>query len=180
MIRAREGDDAAFGELVRRHSTVAFRAAYLVLRDEDQAADAAQEAFINVHRALRRFRADEPFVPWLLTIVGNRARNHRRAQWRRAAAWRRAASAADATDPTARTVPSPEADVVAAEQRAVVHDAVNALPDGDRLVLSCRYFAQLGEAETAALLGVRPGTVEVPSVAGTRAAARDTRGEGCQ
>ena len=150
----------AFGELVRRHSTVAFRAAYLVLRDKDQAADAAQEAFINVHRALHRFRPDEPFVPWLLTIVGNRARNHRRAQWRRTAVWRRAAAAVDASDRTARSVPSPEADVVAAERRSVVLAAVNDLPPGDRIVLSCRYFSQLGEAETAALLGVPPGTVK--------------------
>ena len=159
IARAVEGDEPAFAALVDRHATLAFRAAYLVLRDADRAADATQEAFINVHRALARFRTDEPFVPWLLAIVGNRARNLRRADWRRLAAWGRAADVA-AREPALRTAPSPEGDVMAAERRAAIVAAVDSLPQADRLVISCRYFAELGEAETAALLGVARGTVK--------------------
>jgi RNA polymerase sigma-70 factor (ECF subfamily) len=159
IARAVDGDEVAFATLVDRHATLAFRAAYLVLRDADRAADATQEAFINVHRALGRFRPDEPFVPWLLAIVGNRARNLRRADWRRLAAWGRAADAT-AREPALRTAPSPEGDVVAAERRAAVVAAVDSLPQADRLVITCRYFAELGEAETAALLGVARGTVK--------------------
>lgn len=156
---AAEGDEASFAALVDRYATLAFRAAHLVLRDPDRAADATQEAFINVHRALPRFRAGEPFVPWLLAIVGNRARNLRRADWRRLAAWGRAADVA-AREPGLRIAPSPEGEVVAAERRAMVVAAVEGLPDADRLVIACRYFADLGEAETAALLGVARGTVK--------------------
>ena len=159
IAAAAEGDEASFAALVDRYATLAFRAAHLVLRDPDRAADAAQEAFINVHRALPRFRAGEPFVPWLLAIVGNRSRNLRRADWRRLAAWNRAADAA-AREPALRTVPSPEGDVVAAERNAALLAAVERLPDADRLMISCRYFADLGEAETAALLGIARGTVK--------------------
>ncbi len=159
IARAVDGDEPAFAALVDRHATLAFRAAYLVLRDADRAADATQEAFINVHRALSRFRTHDPFVPWLLAIVGNRARNLRRADWRRVAAWGRVADVA-AREPGLRTAPSPEGEVVAAERRAAIVAAVDSLPQADRLVISCRYFAGLGEAETAALLGVARGTVK--------------------
>ncbi len=175
--RAVGGDEPAFAALVDRHATLAFRAAYLVLRDADRAADATQEAFMNAHRALPRFRTGEPFAPWLLAIVGNRARNLRRADWRRIAAWGRAATAAG-RDPLSRAAPSPEAGVLAAERSAAVIAAVEALPDGDRLVIACRYFADLGEAETAALLGVARGTVKsrLSRARGRLRAVLETRG----
>lgn len=151
---ARAGDDAAFAALVRRHQEVAFRAAYVVLGDADAAADAAQEGFIAMHRALDRFRPGEPLRPWLLTIVGNRARNLRRGAGRRAAAHLRAGAAG------AGAAASAEQAVLGFEARRRVLDAVNALDPEDRALIACRYFLDLGEAETAALLGVARGTVK--------------------
>lgn len=152
---ARAGDDEAFATLVRRHTDVAFRAAYVVLGDADAAADAAQEGFIAMHRALDRFRPGEPLRPWLLTIVGNRARNLRRGAGRRVAATLRLEAAQQPT-----TEASAEQTAAAIESRARVLAAVNALPPEDRAVIACRYYLDLGEAETAALLDVAPGTVK--------------------
>jgi RNA polymerase sigma-70 factor (ECF subfamily) len=151
---ARTGDDAAFAALVGRHQEVAFRAAYVVLGDADAAADAAQEGFIAMHRALDRFRPGEPLRPWLLTIVGNRARNLRRGAGRRDAAHLRAGGAG------AEVASSAEQAVLGLEARRRVLDAVNALDAEDRAVIACRYFLDLTEAETAALLGVARGTVK--------------------
>ncbi len=152
---ARAGDDEAFAALVRRHGEVAFRAAYVVLGDADAAADAAQEGFIAMHRALDRFRPGEPLRPWLLTIVGNRARNLRRGAGRRSAATLRLEAAG-----SGGVEPSAEQVAAAGETRARVLEAVNALPAEDRVVIACRYYLDLGEADTAALLGVAPGTVK--------------------
>jgi RNA polymerase sigma-70 factor (ECF subfamily) len=157
IASARAGDDAAFAVLVQRYSDVAFRAAYVVLGEADAAADAAQEGFISVHRSLDRFRPAEPFRPWLLRIVGNRARNLRRGAGRRTAATLQAASAVAARGETAA---SPEELLAADEERARVLAAVNALGAEDRAVIACRYFLDLSEAETAELLGVARGTVK--------------------
>jgi RNA polymerase sigma factor (sigma-70 family) len=150
------GDDGAFAELVRRYQEVAFRAAYVILGDADAAADAAQEGFIAMHRALDRFRAGEPVRPWLLTIVGNRARNLRRGAGRRAAATLRLSS----DSRSAATWPSPEDQATADERRAEVLAAVNQLSADERALIACRYFLDLSEAETAAIMGVPRGTVK--------------------
>jgi RNA polymerase sigma factor (sigma-70 family) len=81
--RSRAGNTDAYAELVRRYQEAAFRAAYLVTHDADEAADAAQDAFIKAHRALSSFRAGAAFGPWLLRIVVNEARNRRRSAGRR-------------------------------------------------------------------------------------------------
>ncbi len=157
IARATSGDEPAFAELVQRHAEVAFRAAWLILRDADRAHDATQEAFINVHRSLGRFRTGDPFRPWLLAIVGNRARNLGRADRRRVAAWQRVADEHVAAD---RSGPSAERVAGDAERRRAVLAAVEALPGMDRVIIQCRYFADLGEAETASLLGIARGTVK--------------------
>jgi RNA polymerase sigma factor (sigma-70 family) len=155
VSRARRGDGSAFGRLVTAHAEVAFRTAYLILGDAAEAEDAAQEAFVKVHRSLARFREGEPFRPWLLTIVGNTARNRRRSRGRRMALQLRAEAATDRGSAL-----SAEAQVIEAEQRRELIEAVNGLRPDDRLVLGARYFLDLPEAEIAALAGVRPGTVK--------------------
>jgi RNA polymerase sigma-70 factor (ECF subfamily) len=152
--RARRGDDRAFTELVRMHQEIAFRVAYLIAGDE--AEDAVQDAALKAWRALARFRPGAPFRPWLLRIVANEARNRRRAAGRRAALAVRAARA----DVSGGAAPSPEAAALAAEERARLAAALDALPDDARLALACRYLLDLSETETAAALGVRRGTVK--------------------
>jgi RNA polymerase sigma factor (sigma-70 family) len=154
--RARRGDEEAYAELVQRYADLAFRTAYLVTGSAADAEDAAQDAFIAAHRALPRFRADAPWRPWLLRIVANAARNRRRAAGRRAEAGLRLAD----TLRTADAAPSPEGEAEAAEDRAALLQAVNALEAADREVVACRYFLQLSVAETAAVLGCAEGTVK--------------------
>jgi len=152
--RARRGDERAFAELVRMHQDIAFRVAYLISGDE--AEDAVQDGVLKAWRALRRFRSGAPFRPWLLRIVANEARNRRRSAARRAALALRAGR----EDVSGGAAPSPETSVLAADERARLLAALEALPDDARLALACRYLLELSEAETAAALGVRPGTVK--------------------
>ena len=150
---ARRGDGDAYASLVRAHSDIAFRTAMLITQDAAEAEEAAQDAFVKAWRALGRFREGEPFRPWLLTIVANEARNRRRSAGRRTALALRAPRPASDEG-------SAEAAVIAGETRAALLAALAKLRDDDRLVLGCRYLLELSEAETAAALGVRPGTVK--------------------
>jgi RNA polymerase sigma-70 factor (ECF subfamily) len=155
--RARAGDPGAYAALVRGHEEIAFRTAYLITGNAADAEDAAQEGFVKAHRALRRFRAGEPLRPWLLTIVANEARNRRRSAGRRAALELRAAGE---ERPSGEAAPSPETALLAGERRAALLGAIGRLREEDRLVIGCRYLLELSEAETAAALGIRPGTVK--------------------
>ena len=155
--RAKRGDVQAYEEIVRAHQGIAFRTAYLVAGDATDAEDATQEAFVKAYRALGRFRSGAPFRPWLLEIVANEARNRRRSAGRRARLALRTQAEPDASGGAA---PSPEATVLGAERRETLLAAVNELREEERLVIACRYFLDLSEAETAATLGIRQGTVK--------------------
>jgi len=154
--RARRGDADAYEELVRRYTEMAFRAAYVLTGSAPDAEEASQDAFIKAFRALPRFRAGAPFRPWLLRIVGNEARNRRRAAGRRAALELRLAEGLGAGG----AAPSPEAAAEAAEERRALLRALVMVGDDHRQVVSCRYLLQLSVEETAATLGIPEGTVK--------------------
>jgi RNA polymerase sigma-70 factor (ECF subfamily) len=145
---ARSGDREAFGMLVARHQQIVFRTAYAVCGDAAEAEDATQEAFVKAHRALGRFRLGSPLRPWLLRIVANEARNRRRSAGRREHLAVRAA--ADARTETVTP------DYTATELTA----ALDRLDPPHREVVLLRHVLELSEAETAGVLGCRPGTVK--------------------
>jgi RNA polymerase sigma factor (sigma-70 family) len=155
--QARGGDARAYEVLVRRYQDLAFRTACVIAGGSADAEDAAQEGFVKAWYALPRFRAGSPFRPWLLTIVANEARNRRRSAGRRAALALRAAGEERRIGEAA---PSPEAALLAGERRAALLAAIARLREDDRLVIGCRYLLELSEAETAAALGTRRGTVK--------------------
>ena len=153
---ARRGDVAAYEELVRRYEQLAFRTAFLLCGDADEARDAAQEGFMRAYRAVRGFRTGAEPRPWLLRIVANAARNRRRAAGRRASLALRSAQ----DRPSDAAAPSPEAAFLAGEQRAELLAAIDRLGDDDRRIICLRWFADLSEREIAAVLGVPAGTVK--------------------
>ena len=155
VARARDGDLDAYAVLVARYTLRAHRAAFLLGAGEE-ADDVVQEAFVKAFRHLPGFRVGEPFGPWLLRIVANETRNLVRSRHRRAALALRVSAA----EPGGDAVAGPADEVLAAERRAQLLAAVNALPDKERQVLVCRYFLDLSEAGTAQVLGWPVGSVK--------------------
>jgi len=135
--RAQRGDVHAYEELVQRYTQMAFRCAYLVTGSAAEAEDASQDAFVKAYQALPRFRPEGSFRPWLLRIVGNEARNRRRADRRRAALELRLAEGLRRGSGDR----SPEAQAEAAEER-------QAPADGEHAVV-----AELGLVEAGQQLG---------------------------
>ncbi len=154
--RARRGDLAAYEALVRQYETLAFRAAYLITRDDGEAADAAQEAFVRAYRALGSFRPGAPFRPWLLRIVTNLALNRLQANRRRQ----------NMTERYTRQVQietggvSIDGLVLQRDQRQRLLQAVGQLNPDQQALISLRYFLELPEAEVAATLKIPIGTVK--------------------
>ena len=153
---AKNGDISAYTELVRAYQEIALRVAYLVVRDQAEAEDATQVAFMKAYRALGRFRSGAPFRPWLLQIVRNEALNRRRGAGRRAELAFKVAS-----DPVSGdAAPSPETAAVQSDDRRRLLEAVGKLSPRLRDVVEYRFFLGMSEAETAQSLGLPTGTVK--------------------
>lgn len=167
--RALQGDEVAFGTLVRRHAPVAHRAAYLITRNAADADDALQEGTVKAWRNLSRFDPERPFRPWFTTIVANTARNRARAWSRREAMHLRL---------VADTPPDDPADgAITADESARLLQELEALPEKYRRAVALRHVLGLTERETADALGVRPGTVKSRVSRGLQQL-RETMGEG--
>src|SRR5262249_51419808 len=96
VARARDGDGAAFGELVTRHGSAVYRAALAVLGTAAEADDVAQEALVQAYRRLGGFRGDASFKTWVTKIAWRLAISRRRSVVRRL---RRFTSSADESWP---------------------------------------------------------------------------------
>src|SRR5262249_60727485 len=120
--------------------------AFLLGAGED-ADDVVQEAFVKAFRHLSRFRAAEPFGPWLLRIVANETKNLTRSRRRRAALALRLCAAG----PEGAEATRPVDEVLAAERRARLVAGVNALADRERQGGGWRDFLEVSQA------GARPG-----------------------
>lgn len=154
--KAQQGDAAAYEALVRRYQTVAFRTAWLILGDVDDARDATQSGFLKAWLGIRRVDPARPFQPWLLTIVANEARNRRRSRRR----WLARVLPEDRIELLAEPDPSPEQDVEQRDEAAAVLGHLGQMDETDRMTLWCRYVLDLGEQETAAVMGCAVGTVK--------------------
>ncbi len=153
IARAQRGDAEAYAALVRQYQEVAFRAAFLILRDVDEAADAAQDAFLRAYRALGSFKLSKPFRPWILRIVTNQALNRIKFTARRAKMTERYGRSIAMDSPQ-------EQSIEASEQNERLLQAVSKLSDDERALVSLRYFLELPEAEVADALKIPLGTVK--------------------
>lgn len=140
-----------FEERLMECSTLAFRVAYGVLRQRQDAEDVAQEAFVRAHRSFYRLRDRTRFRAWLVKTAWRLAIDRWRAERRRAAREQR-----DETGPTPTT-----ADVVEAEERAArLWRAIDALPEKLRSAIVLAGIEGHDIREVAALLNLPEGTVK--------------------
>lgn len=149
--RAREGDQAAFGALIRRHQRRIFGLGVRLLGTVPDAEDLVQETFLRAWRALDRFDEERPLAPWLVRIATNRALNVLDTRSRR--------RSEELTDAVRWDGPSPEEDFERARLREDVMSALQTLPDDQRTILVLRAHDGLSYREIAETLDVPIGTV---------------------
>lgn len=149
--RVRRGDVEAYGELVRRHMRRAFSIAYRIVRHREDAEDVVQDAFVRALERLDTLKRERPFHPWFYRIVVNRA----------VSCWRsRAVRAAEAVPEEAVACDStPEGDAERSELRRRLAEALDALPESERIVVQLSELEGLTSAEIAQILGEPAGTV---------------------
>ncbi len=161
--RAGRGDTAAFEALMRRHNRTLFRTARAILRDDAEAEDALQEAYLQAYHALPGFRAEARFTTWMVRIVANEALMRLRKETRRAQIV--PMQSADATPgleelaDTTREKNRPEPSAERAEMRRLLERQIDLLPDAYRTVFMLRAVEELPAEEVAAVLQIPEATV---------------------
>jgi RNA polymerase sigma-70 factor (ECF subfamily) len=150
------GDEAAFEELVLREAVSVFRVCHRIMGSVEEAEDAVQETFVLAYRALDSYRADGPPGAWVARIAVRECWRRRKAVVRRAS---RTATLDEVVMDTTADATDVAREVVAAEERAEIRRAVQALPDPYRETVSLRFFGDLSTADIAAATGRPEATV---------------------
>ena len=156
--RILNGHVALFEILMRRHNERLYRAARAIVRDEAEAEDVMQQAYVNAYAHLRQFDGRASFATWLTRIAVNEAISRARRRGRY--------ESFDDQDPAFEKVlpmPSannPERQAFAHEMRGLLESAIDALPDGLREVFMLREVEGLNTGETARNLGVSEDVVK--------------------
>lgn len=149
--RAREGDEVAFGLLVKRYERAAYAVALSVTKRHEDAEDAAQESFMVALERLEGCRDPERFGGWFMTIVRNRSRNLVRREVLRE------------TEPVPLTAssstPTPERETEASELRDRIREAMEVLPEVQRQIVLLHDLEGWKHREIAERLELPSGTV---------------------
>ena len=161
--RVAAGDEAAFDMLVARHQGRAYRLAWSLLRDAEDARDLSQEAFLRVYRTAATFRGEAKFSTWFYRILVNLCLDHRRrGRW-----WRRLAGERPGPDPAdeLERQPAPGVDPIDALGQAQVMtrvwDEVDRPSPQQRAAVVLQVQEDLSTSEIAAVLACSEATVRV-------------------
>jgi RNA polymerase sigma-70 factor (ECF subfamily) len=163
--RAREGDFAAFEELVDRHQVRLYTMVRRMLRDEDDAQEVVQETFLSAVEKIGDFRGEAPFSGWLTRIAANHALKVLRK--RKGLPTEPYVEEPDDDAPIPRPAfvapwgDSPEHLLARKETREHLDEALAHLPESYRAVFILRDLEGLSVKETAEALGIREGNVKV-------------------
>jgi RNA polymerase sigma-70 factor (ECF subfamily) len=154
------GDTDAFEPLVEKYKRKVFRLAYQVLRDQEEALDVSQEAFVKAFRALPAFKGDSAFYTWLFRITMNVALDRRRQRATRVKSlgaedvppeeWERTAVSTD---------PDPENVAAGVERRERIRKGLDSLSEHHRTIIILSDIEGLQYREIAEVLGIPMGTV---------------------
>lgn len=158
------GDRSAFVPLMRRYNQILYRTARSVLKDDSEAEDAVQEAYLLAYRNLDKYRGDAKLATWLVRIVLNEALARLRKRRRRAEVIRLdgdiEAEGSTAENTMTEAAPEqPEHGTLRAETRRLLETKIDALPEAFRTVFVLRALEELSVEETAAALELPPATV---------------------
>jgi len=153
--RVRGGETALFEVLMRRHNQRVYRVARAIVKDEAEAEDVMQQAYINAYLHLNQFEQRAQFSTWLTRITMYEALARRRKKRPEESLSMHEEGWSDApSDPLTSEQVSPEREAYSRELGRMIEDAVDALPETYRAVFMLREVEGLSTSETAEGLGV--------------------------
>jgi RNA polymerase sigma-70 factor, ECF subfamily len=159
VARVIDGQTALFEILMRRHNERIYRAARAIVRDEREAEDVMQQAYVNAYTHLRQFDGRAQFSTWLTKIAVHEALARLRRQARYTTLGANDPSTREFTMSSSRT-PDPERQALSSELGALLERAIDRLPDGAREVFMLRQVEGMNTAEVATALELSEDAVK--------------------
>lgn len=157
--KAKKGDKAAFEELVRLHEQNVYNLALKLLKNREDALDAAQEAFIKAWINIDSFRGDSKFSVWIYRLTYNTCLDALR-KMKKGEIISLTSEDDEAEKDIPDETPTPEEEVLRQETRRSVRRAVEELPEEYRRILVMREFTEMTYAEISSVTGLNEGTVK--------------------
>ena len=152
LARAKNGDQAAFAELVREHQSMVYSLARYFLRDAAVAEDVAQEVFLHLYQNLASIESPAQLKLWLRKVAGHRCIDYARRQ--KSQAVKLSVSLDDAPE-SVSLFEMPDS-----MMRSTIRRLVSTLPEKPRLVVTLRYQEDLDPTEIARILEMPLNTVK--------------------
>ena len=162
--RVAAGDEDTFRLLMRRYNQTLYRTARSILKDDAEAEDAVQDAYLLAYQAMGKFRGDAKLSTWLVRIAVNEAIGRLRKRKRHA----QVIQLNGTTDPFEENAEmnmselspeQPERAAMLAQSRRLLETKIDELPDAFRTVFVLRAIEEMTVEETAVCLGIPEATV---------------------
>lgn len=163
MLRVREGDEAAFRELVELHKGAVIGTCARMLGHSEEAEDLAQQVFLRVWKAAPRYEPSAKFTTWLFTIVRHLVFNETRRRGRHATVPLEGATTSDreaTREHPDLVTKTPEAAMLQAELEQAIDRAIAELPEQQRLAVICRRYEEMAYEDIAAVLNTSVSAVK--------------------
>ncbi|HEX7953094.1 MAG TPA: RNA polymerase sigma factor [Burkholderiales bacterium] len=161
--RIAAGDEPAFEGLMRKHNRRLYRVARAVLRNDADAEDALQLAYLHAYQAIGDYRGESTLATWLTRIVVNEALMRARKRNRESVVIALESMAGESDMAMIENIASPtelpDSAAIRGETRALIERRIDALPEIFRTVFVLRALEELSVEETAASLDIPEATV---------------------
>jgi RNA polymerase sigma-70 factor (ECF subfamily) len=159
---AQGGDKRGFDELVRRYQDKVYRLCFKILRHEDDASEALQDAFLSAFRGLKNFKAESTFSTWLYRIATNASlmKYRKRRDGHNSLEQSQSANEDSETMQIPDWSQQPVKDLVDSETREVMSEGIQRLPEELRTVFVLRDVQLLSNAEVAEVLELSVAAVK--------------------
>jgi len=156
VLAAKTGDTVAFGKLAQQYQRQCVAVALRLLGNTHDAAELTQDALIKAFRSLDQLQQSDRFGPWLMRIVTNLALNYRRSRVRRQAISLEQGSSEDGEDLRSTIaggiLDAPDKPLTSAELGEAIQDAIDSLPEKQRLALVMFAIEKMPQKEVADVL----------------------------
>jgi RNA polymerase sigma-70 factor, ECF subfamily len=154
VARVRAGETALYEIIMRRYNQRLYRVAVAILRNDAEAEDVMQEAYVRAYEHLHQFAGEAKFSTWLTKIAVNEALGRLRRRGRTEDLDSMLDTDAPIMDKATNVTPDPERQVYDQELRTVLERAIDTLSDSYRSVFVLRVVEDLSVAETASCLDI--------------------------
>ena len=161
VVRVLAGETSLFEIIMRRYNQRLYRTTRAILRDDAQAKDAVQDAYLQAYQHLAQFAGRAKFAGWLLRIAVNEGLMRLRSRRHFEEPDARSEDEGDRMDRFASPMPNPEPQASSSEIRRLLEQSIEALSESHRTVFMLRDVEEMSTTETAEALGITEENVKI-------------------